>query len=110
MTGPEAGNNEEVQRVAEDVSHRLEELGIWLSGDERAEDLARILEAVELFEVAVQTRGGDLMVDEAPEGHRAQPDDADFALPRRQADETVERYLGRLAREREIVLRHPATE
>ncbi|HEX6316099.1 MAG TPA: hypothetical protein VFZ73_14615 [Gemmatimonadaceae bacterium] len=111
MTSPrEDSNHAEVERVAEDVSGRLEELGIWLSGEERPQDLVRILEAVELFEVAVRTRGGDLMVDEPPEGHVAEPDDVHFALPVRSADESIDRYVSRLERAREEVLRHPARE
>lgn len=110
MTQPETGNTEELRRVAEEVSHRLEELGIWLSGNEASEDLVRILEAVESFELAVKTRGGDLMVDEGPDGRTVQPDNSLFALPVRHADETVNRYLERLDQAREQVLRHPATE
>ncbi len=109
MTHPrqEPASNEDVQRVSREVANRLEELGIWLSGREQPEELARIQEAVERFELAVESRGGDLMVDEPPEGLRAQPDDPHFALPRRGADETVDRYLERLERAREDVLLHP---
>jgi hypothetical protein len=110
MTQPETGNNEDVRRATEEVSHRLEELGIWLSGNEKSEDLVRILEGVESFEVAVQTRGGDLMVDEGPDGRTIQPDNIHFALPQRHADETVERFLDRLERAREEVLRQPVRE
>ena len=98
----------DIERVSEEVSNRLEALGVWLSGMERPEDLARIQEAVERFEVAVQTRGGDLMVDEAPAGEDAEPDDVYFALPRRRADESVDRYVARLDGARAEVLRRPA--
>jgi hypothetical protein len=96
--------------VSREVADRLEELGIWLSGDELPEDLAQIIEAVERFEVAVQTRGGDLMVDEGPDGRTIQPDEHDFALPQRTADESVDGYLERLERARSKVLRHPARD
>ena len=102
-----AGDNEDVQRVSQEVVSRLEGLGVWLSGTERPEDLARILETVERFEVAVETRGGDLMVDEGPDGRTTEPDDVHFALPHRRADESVERYLDRVERARAEVLRHP---
>ena len=112
MTHPNEGasNNEDVERVSQEVVNRLEGLGVWLSGAERPEDLARILETIERFEMAVVTRGGDLMVDEGPDGQTTEPDDVHFALPRRRADETVERYLERIERARQLVLDHPRTD
>jgi hypothetical protein len=109
MTHPteDAGGNEDVKRVSQEVVNRLEGLGVWLSGAERPEDLVRILETVERFEVAVQTRGGDLMVVEGPEGRTTEPDDAHFALPHRRADESVERYLDRVEHARAEILRQP---
>ena len=108
MTHPGEDRTEnDIQRVSEEVSNRLDALGVWLSGTEKPEDLARIQEAVERFEVAVQTRGGDLMVDEGPAGKTTEPDDEHFVLPRRHADESVDRYITRLERAREEVLRHP---
>ncbi len=108
MTHPSEGasGSEDVHRVAEEVINRLDSLGVWLSGAERPEDLARILEAVERFELAVERRGGDLMVDEGPDGRTTQPDDVHFALPHRRADESVDRYLERVERARADVLRH----
>lgn len=109
MTHPseDSTRNDDVQRVIGDVTNRLAELGISLSGDEQPHELVRILEAVERFEVAVQSRGGDLMVDEGPEGQTTEPDDPHFALPRRRADESVERYLDRLVRVTDDVMGHP---
>jgi len=98
---------DDLQRVSGEVANRLESLGIALSGSESAEDLARILEAVERFERAVETRGGDLMVDEGPGGETREPDDMHFALPLRRADESVGRYLERLSLARDNVLLHP---
>lgn len=108
--GEDLTRREDVERVSREVANRLEELGIWVSGDEQPEDLALLIEAVERFEVAVQTRGGDLMVDEGPDGKTTQPDNASFALPLRRADESVSKYIERLERARDEVLRHPATE
>jgi hypothetical protein len=109
MTYPreETDGDADVRRVTREVSNRLEDLGIWLSGTEDPGDLARIQESVERFELAVESRGGDLMVDEAPEGQRPQPDDPHFALPQRRADESVDRYLARLEDARKEVLLHP---
>ena len=103
-------NEDDVQRVTEGVANRLEELGIWISGTEKPEQVARILEAVELFELAVKSRGGDLMVDEGPGGQTNEPDDVHFALPQRLADESVDRYLDRIERARKAVLEHPPRE
>ena len=42
-----------------------------------------LLESVERFELAVESRGGDLMVDEGPHGVTREPDDVHFVLPQR---------------------------
>ena len=88
--------NNDLQRVAEGVSNRLSGLGITLTGSESPQDLVRIQEAVEQFELAVVTRGGDLMVDEGPDGKTQEPDDPYFALPIRAEDEPVDHYIERL--------------
>ena len=106
-TSDEPPRENDVRRVTREVSDRLGELGIWLSGDEQPEDLAQIQEAVERFELAVESRGGDLMVDEGPNGRTREPDDPHFALPRRRVDESVNRYLERLENARKEVLLHP---
>ena len=67
-------------------------------------------EAVERFEEAVQSRGGDLMVDEGVPGKAVQPDDRHFALPRRRAGESVRHYLERLSIATDGVLRHRSLE
>jgi hypothetical protein len=46
------------------------------------------------------------MVDEGPRGETTAPDDVHFALPRRNADESVDHYLGRLAVATDDVRRH----
>ena len=109
MTYPsdEPARDDDVSRVTREVSDRLGDLGIWLSGSEDPEDLVQIQEAVERFELAVESRGGDLMVDEGPDGRTGEPDDPHFALPRRRADESVVRYLERLESARKEVLLHP---
>ena len=103
-------NDDEMKRVSEEVAARLEALGIALDGRERPEELAEIEEAVERFEEAVESRGGDLMVDEGDHGRATQPDDPHFALPVRRGGEPVADYLERLARATDVVLRHPAQD
>jgi hypothetical protein len=98
----------ELDRVSDEVRGRLAALGIELDGRESPEELVQIANAVELFEKAVQSRGGDLMVDEGPHGRTSRPDDPHFALPLRRAHETVAAYLERLARATDEVRRHHA--
>src|ERR1043165_985383 len=86
----------EVGRVSEQITGRLSALGVDLDGDETPEQLARLTEAIENFENAVEAAGGDLMVDEPPRGRQAQPDSPNFALPRRNADESIEMYIGQI--------------
>ena len=86
----------DVSRVGEQLSGRLSALGIDLDGDESPEQLVRLSEAIERFENAVEAAGGDLMVDEPPRGQKPQPDGPDFALPRRNADESIDMYIGEL--------------
>lgn len=110
MTQPDntaAGDNEDIRRVSNEFVSHLSGLGIHLNGTERPEDLADILEAVERFEDAVQSRGGDLMMDEGPAGHTTAPDDPHFALPVRQEHGSVAEYLEELARATDEVRRHP---
>jgi len=83
----------EIRSVAAEVADRLRKRGIPLSGDERPEDLADLLAAVERFEAAVEARGGDLMVDDL---NSSEPDDPHFVLPARNPDESVRDYLARV--------------
>ena len=112
MTQPidDLATNNDLQRVTEGVSNRLTGLGITLTGAESPQDLVRIQEAVEQFELAVVTRGGDLMVDEGPDGRTREPDDPAFALPVRAEDEPVDHYVERLVFATDEVRRHTTRE
>ena len=94
-------------RVTQESANRLRALGITLTGRETPDELATIEEAVERFEAAVKAKGGDLMMDEPPPGHQAEPDDRHFGLPRRKDREAVVDYLERLARATDVVRQHP---
>lgn len=74
------------------VLARLDDRGIDAS-DASVEAIVDLLEAVEAFERAVEARGGDLMVD-TPPSH--QPDDPNFVLPQRAADESVADFSNRI--------------
>jgi hypothetical protein len=83
------------RRAVAEAVVRLRSRGIEISEDERAEDVVRLLEAVEMFERAVQARGGDLMVNGPPS---RRPEDPRFELPRRRDDESMRDYVERIRR------------
>jgi hypothetical protein len=108
MTQPnEPREQDDVRRVSRELADRLETLGIRLTGAERPQELLDMVEAVDRFEAAVESHGGDLMMDEGPHGRTTEPDDPHFALPVREEHEPVAQYLERLARATDAVRRHP---
>ena len=104
-TGPRQGDFEEQQEaldphrveerdtVTAEVAARLRARGVHLTGDESSEQVVSVLEAVERFERAVEAEGGDLMVDTQP---AREPDNPDFVLPQRAADESIAAYIRRI--------------
>ena len=98
--------SEDLSKATQQIAGHLSALGITLSEDEDVEVIREIANEVERFEEAVESRGGDLMVDEAPPRSSSQPDDPDFALPRPMADESTSRYLERLRLATQGVLKH----
>lgn len=97
---------EELRRAMLETAERLRRRGVSLTGRESGEELVSLLETVERFELAVESRGGDLMVDEAPHGEVREPDDVHFVLPRRQPRESVSSYLGRVEEATHAVRHH----
>lgn len=97
MTSPgtNAGGDDVGRNVALVVA-RLRQRGVEVNQAEDAEELALLLEAVEAFEVAVELRGGDLMVDEPPAGGEPEPDDSRFLLPSREPEESIAAFRARL--------------
>ena len=90
--------------VAAEITDRLRARGIAMTGGERAEDIVDLLSAVERFEAAVETHGGDLMVDDLKS---AQPDDPHFVMPGRTSGETIRVYIGRMEEARLQLRQHP---
>ncbi len=86
----------EIARVSEQLADRLRGRGITVHASDSADDLASLMEAVEAFESAVESKGGDLMVDEAPAGKKTQPDNAGFALPARKTNEAADTYISHI--------------
>ena len=93
-----------IHDVAAEVADRLRRRGIPLSGDERPEDLADLLAAVERFEAVVEARGGDLMVDDL---NSSQPDDPQFVVPARTDQESVRDYTARIDDARQRLMNVP---
>ncbi len=101
---------EEIHRVMLETADRLRQRGVSLTGRESGDELVSLLDAVEEYELAVERRGGDLMMDEPPEGEIPQPDDVHFALPRRQKRESVSDYLVRIKERTDMIRRHRSLE
>jgi hypothetical protein len=80
---------EEQQRARQETIDRLADRGIAVRADDPDEEVADLLDAIERFEEAVETRGGDLMVNRI--GSR-EPENPAFVPPQRRAGESVESY------------------
>ena len=106
MPEPDPQESEERRRVMLETTDRLRQRGVSLTGRESSDELVSLLDAVEEYERAVERRGGDLMMDEAPEGETPQPDDVHFALPRRGPREAASDYLVRIQERTDMILRH----
>lgn len=99
--------NRDVARVAQEMASRLRARGVDVYDSDSPNDIVQLVESVEEFERAVESRGGDLMVDEPPARGAAQPDDPHFLLPTRAADESVSAYATRMRAATAAVLQHP---
>jgi hypothetical protein len=91
-------SRKEFKDAIRETTARIANRGVYLRGDETHKEIVELDEALERFERAVHSRGGDLMVDEAPPGHHGVPDHPGFLLPQRVATMSVSDYVGRLAK------------
>ena len=98
-------DDRDVARVTQDIASRLRQRGVAVHDDETPDEIVRLLEGVEEFERAVESKGGDLMMDEPPTAGSSQPDDPAFLLPKRADDESASGYLERLSAATEGVRR-----
>lgn len=73
---------------------QLRQRSVNVTGDEPAEELAQLLEAVERFELAVSSVGGDRMTN-APDS--TDPDDRRLVLPPRCDGESAAGYASRVS-------------
>jgi broad specificity phosphatase PhoE len=99
--------NPDVARIAQEMAGRLRARGVAVYDSDSPDDVVQLVERVEEFERAVESRGGDLMVDEPPAHSMAQPDDPHFVLPMRAADESIAHYIRRLRAATAAVREHP---
>jgi hypothetical protein len=98
-------NRDTERRAAmQEAADRLRTRGVMLTGKETSEELDDLLSAVEHFEAAVESRGGDLMVDDLKS---TRPDDQHFVLPRREAKEPARAYILRVQEAGDRLRRHP---
>ena len=96
-------NDEERRAVMREIADRLRTRGIMLSGRETAEELDDLFTAVERFEAAVESHGGDLMVDDL---RSTLPDDPNFVVPRRKPSEPARDYTFRIQQAASRLRRH----
>ena len=94
----------EQRKAALEVVTRLGTRGVAAAETEDLEELAKLLEAVERFESAVEAHGGDLMVDDLKS---SKPDDRHFVLPRRAPGEGIRAYVGRIDQATAGLQHHP---
>src|SRR5919109_423869 len=80
---------DEERRARQEAEDRLRERGIQVHPRDSDEDIGDLLDAIERFETAVESHGGDLMVDRIGS---SQPDDPAFVLPIRELEEAVPEY------------------
>ena len=88
---------DELERNAAIVADKLRGKGVMVARGDTPEDVVNILESVEVFEEAVRLAGGDLMMDEPPEGSEPQPDEPRFMLPARRQGESAPAFMERVA-------------
>ena len=88
-------------RATEVAYAQLRQRGIDVGDDEPSDDMATLLSAVERFEEAVSSIGGDRMVHSLDTD---QHDDESLVLPQRRGDERVADYAGRVYDAAERVL------
>ena len=85
-----------------ELRSRVNQKGVELDGTEKPEDLDDLLTAIDRFEVAVEDKGGDLMVN-MPQS--SPPENPGFVLPRRKAGEKIIDYTARVQQAAEAVER-----
>ena len=84
---------EERDAAALEFAGRIRQKGVLLTGRETSSQLDDLMTAIDRFEAAVVTRGGDLFVNTP---FSDQPERPDFVVPRRVPGEGAEAYAARI--------------
>ena len=84
---------EERNSASLELAGRLRQKGVLLTGRETSAQLDDLVTAIERFEAAVVSRGGDLFVN-TPSSDP--PESPDFVIPRRVPSEDAEAYAARI--------------
>jgi hypothetical protein len=101
-------HRDEEQAHAADMAYaQLRQRSVNVTGDEPAEELARLLEAVERFELAVSAVGGDRMTNQLDS---TDPDDRSLVLPERNKGEGAAAYAERVSVAAERIMRRAPHE
>jgi hypothetical protein len=86
---------EEQRKAREEAEFRLTSRGIVVLPTDSDEEIADLLDKIEIFEMEVERLGGDLMVNRI---RSSKPEDPAFVPPARQPEEPIPTYLKRLER------------
>jgi hypothetical protein len=84
---------EERDSAALELSGRVRQKGVLITGRETSSQLDDLMTAIERFEAGVMARGGDLFVNTPTSDP---PENPDFVLPRRVSGEDAEAYAARI--------------
>jgi hypothetical protein len=84
---------EERSSAAMELSGRIRQKGVLLTGRETSAQLDDIVTAIDRFEAGVIARGGDLFINTPTSDP---PESPDFVIPRRAPGEEAEAYASRI--------------
>ena len=84
---------EERDSASLELTGRIMQKGVLLTGRETSAQLDDVMTAIERFEAAVVARGGDLMINTPTSDP---PENPDFVIPRRVPGEDAEAYAARI--------------
>ncbi len=79
--------------TAAELAGRIRQKGVLLNGRETSSQLDDLMTAIDRFDAAVVSRGGDLFVNTP---FSDQPESVDFVVPRRAPGEDAEAYAARI--------------
>jgi hypothetical protein len=90
----------DIERAVAIATTRLRGRGVDVTGSESSQQLVRLLTAVEEFERAVERRGGDTFINTRGS---SQPENPEWVLPARAADESIDAYIRHVERATEQI-------